>query len=114
MNFALLALVLLSAPTRADDPVGPHVFKDMGLTIQPPPLEGLAFDEGEKGQVQGTWTGNIGSVQVEADLFKLPTTDFGFAEATDVVSLILDNIRDTKKRGDASFQWETKKLVPGP
>ncbi len=114
MRTAFLALALSVCPVHADDPGAPQVFADMGLTIQAPVLEGLVFELGdESGQVRGTWTGKIGSVQVEAVLLFLPNTEFGFGEATDVVSLVLDNLRDPESSGDPAFQWETKKLLPG-
>ncbi len=118
MKTALLTLAslagLLSLVARAQDPSKSHVFPSLGLTIQDPPLDKVAFDEGEKGdQIQGSWIGKIGSVEVEVALFVLPETDFGFGEATDVVTLVLDNLREQKEGGDASFQWDTKKLVIG-
>jgi hypothetical protein len=113
MKLALLALALFAAIGRAGDPNAPQVFPDLGLTIQPPPLEGLKFENHDQGQLRGTWTGTLGAVHVEVALFLLPNTEFGFSEATDVVSIVLDNLRDPKHKGDPSFQWETKKLVPG-
>jgi hypothetical protein len=114
MKTALLALALCAGTARADDPVAPQVFADMGLTVQAPALEGLRFQAGDKtGQVRGTWQGKIGTVQVDAVLLLLPNTEFGFGEATDVVSLALDNLRDPEGRGETTFQWETKRLLPG-
>ena len=113
MNIAVLALAVLAAPAGEDDPASKQVFPKLGLTVAPPPLEALHFEPNSKGQVRGTWTGTLGSVQVDATLLLLPSSEFGFREATDVVTLVLENLRNAKRKGDSSFQWETKKLVRG-
>jgi hypothetical protein len=114
MGIALLALALCLWPARADGPPAPQVFPEMGLTVQAPALEGLKFEAGDKlGQIRGTWKGKLGTVQVQAVLLLLPNTEFGFGEATDVVSLALQNLRDPENHGDPTFQWETKKLLTG-
>lgn len=103
-----------SAPfTFVDDPIAPHAFANLGITITPPKLANATFVDAVRGQVHGLWTGKLDALDVQVALIVLPTAEFGFGEPTDVLALALDNFRDPKK-GDASFTWDAKQLVPGP
>jgi hypothetical protein len=96
-----------------EDPAAPRAFADLGITITPPALSGIKFDDRNAGQVHGVWQGKLDALDVQIALFVLPNAEFGFSEPTDVLALTLDNLRDPKRNGDPSFTWDAKQLVTG-
>lgn len=111
MNAMLLALFALVSFQGAPEPLK---LAELGLTIAPPPLEGLKLDTKVRGQIQGTWNGKLSGSDVEVNVFVLPIAQFGFVEPEDVTEVLLDNLRDDKKPGgDANFGWDTQELRPG-
>lgn len=111
---AFLALLSPLARSAGDDPSAPHAFDDLGLTITPPKLDGMRFEESKVGQVRASWHGSIGSLRVDIALIVLPNSEFGFAEPEDVMSLILDNLRNPQNHGDPSFKWDDANAITGP
>jgi hypothetical protein len=119
MKPILLAAVFLSmlaplARSASDDPSAPHTFDDLGLTITPPKLDGMRFEESKVGQIRGSWRGNLGTLRLDIALIVLPNSEFGFAEPEDVMALIVDNLRDPQNHGDPNFKWDDASAITGP
>jgi hypothetical protein len=108
----IFALVLAVAPLQ--EALQPLKLESLNLTVAPPPLEEVTFDARLRGQVNGSWKGKLAGFRVEASVFVLPISQFGFVEPEDVTEILLDNLRDEKKLGgDANFGWDSQELRPG-
>lgn len=89
-------------------------FRDLGLTLTlPAAFAELKEQPVRSDQVRQRWLAKLGSVELQIDLWVLPSDKFGFDEPEDVMDLVLENLKDPRSGGDASFVLESRRLVGG-